>query len=244
MPVVFIVLQWGRNFIVAETATVVAGGVLIMMGLQWGRNFIVAEIKATTTRTTQAGALQWGRNFIVAEMPNVYASHSSESLPLQWGRNFIVAEIGKDAGVWQHVDRLQWGRNFIVAEIRGLCDVAGLGGPASMGPQLYRCGNDLGAGLGVESHKCFNGAATLSLWKRAILHGLSIAVFLLQWGRNFIVAEIIRRNCMWSSFISLQWGRNFIVAETTRSQARTPSLQHASMGPQLYRCGNSRSRTY
>ena len=37
----------------------------------------------------------------------------------------------------------------------------------------------------------------------------------------------------------LQWGRNFIVAETKLSQSREEELYRASMGPQLYRCGNA-----
>ena len=62
--------------------------------------------------------------------------------------------------------KLQWGRNFIVAEICSrdvpLIHVIA----ASMGPQLYRCGN-------------------------AIKTGATIAVGIkLQWGRNFIVAEM------------------------------------------------------
>ena len=36
--------------------------------LQWGRNFIVAEIKKVTYNVNVAEKLQWGRSFIVAEM--------------------------------------------------------------------------------------------------------------------------------------------------------------------------------
>ena len=36
--------------------------------LQWGRNFIVAEIKRTAPKKSGKYALQWGRNFIVAEI--------------------------------------------------------------------------------------------------------------------------------------------------------------------------------
>ena len=35
--------------------------------LQWGRNFIVAETRTVATCMSTDGELQWGRNFIVAE---------------------------------------------------------------------------------------------------------------------------------------------------------------------------------
>ena len=37
----------------------------------------------------------------------------------------------------------------------------------------------------------------------------------------------------------LQWGRNFIVAETDVLYSETIGSGGASMGPQLYRCGNA-----
>ena len=58
-----------------------------------------------------------------------------------------------------------------------------------MGPQLYRCGNTIADAGKVE----FNG--------------------LLQWGRNFIVAEISGDRMIPIVPYELQWGRNFIVAE-------------------------------
>ena len=86
---------------------------------------------------------------------------------------------------------------------------------------------------------CFNGAATLSLRKRDWHGFIRNGEFVLQWGRNFIVAETSRdrRRATDGSLcfngaatlslrkrsspqaelgvISwLQWGRNFIVAET------------------------------
>ena len=109
---------------------------------------------------------------------------------------------------------------------------------ASMGPQLYRCGNLCRYALPFPDDPCFNGAATLSLRKpfMGLVNGVTEVV--LQWGRNFIVAET------WSSsspavFLGrLQWGRNFIVAETRLFRLTLLSYGAASMGPQLYRCGN------
>ena len=68
---------------------------------------------------------------------------------------------------------------------------------------------------------------------------LGSARMLLQWGRNFIVAEITRQSQTIRTIIMLQWGRNFIVAEIHKFQSRRGNKpHHASMGPQLYRCGN------
>ena len=84
-----------------------------------------------------------------------------------------------------------------------------------MGPQLYRCGN-----------------STLTRYS-------SGRIVLLQWGRNFIVAEMAPSStALHHSAYQLQWGRNFIVAEITKDARHRISSYHASMGPQLYRCGN------
>ena len=85
---------------------------------------------------------------------------------------------------------------------------------ASMGPQLYRCGNFLGSILPQRSCPCFNGAATLSLRKSSDDSRKNYPTNQLQWGRNFIVAEIpftLLNLPLGKSM--LQWGRNFIVAE-------------------------------
>ena len=110
---------------------------------------------------------------------------------------------------------LQWGRNFIVAEMRNLLSLARGVTLASMGPQLYRCGNPLPL---IEVAKKWD---------------------MLQWGRNFIVAEIrpFRR--------TRQRARRSFNGAATLSLRKSGSAtgEHrgsgtASMGPQLYRCGN------
>ena len=109
--------------------------------LQWGRNFIVAETAASGGSYTCTGGLQWGRNFIVAETRYATPTMSRVSA-LQWGRNFIVAETWlHDRGDVRGVFTLQWGRNFIVAETRRRRGNIPGHFQASMGPQLYRCGN-------------------------------------------------------------------------------------------------------
>ena len=84
-----------------------------------------------------------------------------------------------------------------------------------MGPQLYRCGNH---------------------WHSRYDPGVSPV---LQWGRNFIVAETRAYGIdAQAGTGTLQWGRNFIVAETLKVSFSVWLFRIASMGPQLYRCGN------
>ena len=100
---------------------------------------------------------------------------------------------------------LQWGRNFIVAEIDLGKQAPNTETAASMGPQLYRCGNLVGMFLGMQVYVS------------------------LQWGRNFIVAEIVPiEDKNGKKTTTLQWGRNFIVAEIAvpkKRQARPELLQ-------------------
>ena len=109
----------------------------------------------------------------------------------------------------------------------------------------------------------FNGAATLSLRKCRSSQQGSRGGPELQWGRNFIVAEISTttksvlgfvvasmgpqlyrcgneppKNSASSMHVMLQWGRNFIVAEMFPAPSGNVDEAPASMGPQLYRCGN------
>ena len=65
-----------------------------------------------------------------------------------------------------------------------------------MGPQLYRCGNELTTQQPAQSHCSFNGAATLSLRKYVAWPYAHGAFVELQWGRNFIVAEIRPIHCL------------------------------------------------
>ena len=166
--------------------------------------------------------------------------------------------------------RLQWGRNFIVAEIvRVRIDtVSEL--EASMGPQLYRCGNWPLIDVTATVLHTLQWGRNFIVAEMSVEAKYRSDDIKLQWGRNFIVAEI--RNyliCLYYPFSVLQWGRNFIVAEIGQSVrpitcrescfngAATLSLRKyadvldglrlhliASMGPQLYRCGNGGRRPH
>ena len=195
--------------------------------LQWGRNFIVAEIPTCVgLGRSVGGVLQWGRNFIVAEIRH---RQVPISLPiwLQWGRNFIVAEIRKIASPPPLTFSLQWGRNFIVAEIRLTAPTvwwpckSSFNGAATLSLRKLRQGKEIQHG-----HSCFNGAATLSLRKSGLFFHRSMIALMLQLYR-----------CGPHTFIGCQASELF-VAEIRRLSMSRRAVQVASMGPQLYRCGN------
>ena len=102
-----------------------------------------------------------------------------------------------------------------------IADVGPIGSArASMGPQLYRCGN---LSRGIASHgrcACFNGAATLSL-------------------RKFSVITTCRGNSTQASM-----GPQLYRCGNGGSHAKVHHTILASMGPQLYRCGNSTCRCH
>ena len=182
--------------------------------------------------------LQWGRNFIVAERRRQYKRldnrHGASMGPQLY-------RCGKGVGIpishaW--LSMLQWGRNFIVAERRVPPAARPCLFPASMGPQLYRCGKACSTCSPPMYFSCFNGAATLSLRKDGNILNAIKRIQVLQWGRNFIVAEIPNHFNPCGNAETLQWGRNFIVAEIQQKKIKEFVRTMASMGPQLYRCGN------
>ena len=135
---------------------------------------------------------------------------------LQWGRNFIVAEIWGPRALLLSLERCFNGAATLSLRklIEKTLSASSEAYRASMGPQLYRCGNRHWTWAGPEQVVGFNGAATLSLRKSNIREQAMPQSFSLQWGRNFIVAEIDEHPLIvCDAQYWLQWGRNFIVAE-------------------------------
>ena len=137
--------------------------------LQWGRNFIVAEMRLRALRVRFSVQGFNGAATLSLRKSGMNAIARTLHEALQWGRNFIVAEIYQQKLQYALESELQWGRNFIVAEMYHIQ----YQGPtasvlASMGPQLYRCGNMRREKEIRHGHLCFNGAATLSLRKYGI----------------------------------------------------------------------------
>ena len=210
--------------------------------LQWGRNFIVAEIcpetrqpdgrvhgfngAATLSLRKRAGCVGAAGAIEHASMgPQLYRCGNmvlrktgSRSLAtLQWGRNFIVAEIGLGPQLQAAAGAASMGPQLYrcgnVADVRGQLYLLEL---ASMGPQLYRCGNTSKTSDESTDSSCFNGAATLSLRKRA-------------------VAAVKPRVAIDASMRPQLYRCGNYDAPKVR---RVPDP--ASMRPQLYRCGNTR----
>ena len=94
---------------------------------------------------------------------------------------------------------------------------------ASMGPQLYRCGNTapppstpIGDALGLQWGRNFIVVEMLQMWGIA-----NSTKDELQWGRNFIVAEMaLKTRQKLLAKVVLQWGRNFIVAKMSDQQVK------------------------
>ena len=111
-----------------------------------------------------------------------------------------------------------------------------------MGPQLYRCGNSsdaadplagLIASMGPQLYRCGNiGWAILGITAAFA----SIGPQLYRCGNK----NTVKKGGAFHA--ELQWGRNFIVAEMCVAQNEILWRAFASMGPQLYRCGNQSRR--
>ena len=167
------------------------------------------------------------------------------------------------ASMTNMMSALQWGRNFIVAEMYAANTAytadKGFNGAATL--SLRKCD-----AYHAESRRMFggfNGAATLSLRKFPAPGPTYPMGHLLQWGRNFIVAEIILPDSIphsrplrfnGAATLSLRKSIPRMPLPTKSScfnGAATLSLRkygthglpaplyQASMGPQLYRCGNA-----
>ena len=154
-------------------------------------------------------------------------------MELQWGRNFIVAEIVCPLCLsvlrnmrFNGAATLRCGNDTSEAHVQI--------GIASMGPQLYRCGNPdrhrrlyrcpdavLKASMGPQLYRCGNERPRASMGP---LYRCVYALALLQWGRNFIVAEMQSNRCR----CALQGPQLYRCGNASKLQ----------MGPQLYRCGN------
>ncbi len=102
--------------------------------------------------------LQWGRAFSDAEItPEYYIT--AGRVQLQWGRAFSDAEIGVQSLKSSSFHLLQWGRAFSDAEISLGNSIVPQVAYASMGPRLFRRGNDSDGGAAQVIESGFNGAA-------------------------------------------------------------------------------------
>ena len=108
---------------------------------------------------------------------------------------------------------LQWGHNFIVVEMPARRFHRWHKINASMGPQLYRCGN-------------------------LIVPIVFDTIRPLQWGHNFIVVEIANKLSLEYYLLRASMGPQLYRCGNSINGIKTQQNIKASMGPQLYRCGN------
>src|SRR5579875_1579094 len=108
-------LQWGRTFLRAEIAGVIAqladGEVL-----QWGRTFLRAEMVTSGKRCGPIGLLQWGRTFLRAEISYTEAA-VAVWLAASMGPHVFACGNTNTATIKIPIKGLQWGRTFLRAEI-------------------------------------------------------------------------------------------------------------------------------
>ena len=159
--------------------------------LQWGRNFIVAETLVPTWPACTVPPASMGPQLYRCGNMSLEREASTRESSLQWGRNFIVAETrGSRSGPLEHTHASMGPQLYRCGNHSQVVRLVGRLG-ASMGPQLYRCGNWTRSVRLQARVCCFNGAATLSLRKQQELITASADLTALQWGRNFIVAETL-----------------------------------------------------
>ncbi len=209
-----------------------------LQSLQWGRNFIVAEISIVlNVGKGRFALLQWGRNFIVAEMTVITNHDVRAEKGFNGAATLSLRKCEQNPCTIRQGNTLQWGRNFIVAEIQYITMPTKEEIHASMGPQLYRCGNRtiasllisaLAASMGPQLYRCGN------LKKRG---GVNVRWFASMGPQLYRCGNAARlypwdhtsRRFNGAATLSLRKFQMFLYP------AYLPS---ASMGPQLYRCGN------
>ena len=162
----FSALQWGRDQLVAEMS-VQPDTVRALQRLQWGRDQLVAEMRKPEPATAKRRKLQWGRDQLVAEINPLGIDQVFEWISLQWGRDQLVAEMAEN----KSTPPFSGSFNGAATNWSRKCDgfpVQVVELDASMGPRPIGRGND------------------------AVVVGVDPVISVLQWGRDQLVAEILR----------------------------------------------------
>ena len=183
--------------------------------LQWGRNFIVAESRCRAAGHSVPSRLQWGRNFIVAESASRRIARSISHRSFNGAATSSLRKGPFTATPMLLAVLLQWGRNFIVAESSTTGARARAGASASMGPQLHRCGKWQSTTAPASRTWCFNGAATSSLRKVVGLLPTRLHRTCFNGAATSSLRKVSCHAVASKLSMKLQWGRNFIVAESS-----------------------------
>ena len=159
-----------------------------MRGLQWGRNFAVAEtileygIVAGVHGFNGAATLQLRKQYVR------YGSPCNSKLASMGPQLCSCGNLGAPGA--QHVPaEASMGPQLCSCGNHGIIPPNTHRVKASMGPQLCSCGNTEPAEPAEPAEPSFNGAATLQLRKPPKAPDYRGPKAVLQWGRNFAVAE-------------------------------------------------------
>ena len=252
-------LQWGRNLFVAECNCWVYAK-LVQYVASMGPQLVRCGMSIPSRVSGSMFCASMGPQLVRCGMKIVGNSTLDYYRTLQWGRNLFVAEC--PPGVCQDRDfrPLQWGRNLFVAEWVSAPINAMKTRPASMGPQLVRCGMQRPIGKRLDElllqwgrnlfvaecaghdaadyvRLCFNGAATCSLRNARRQHNNREFGSIASMGPQLVRCGMGDMDAIIKAAKKLQWGRNLFVAECYTVQGWASYIALASMGPQLVRCG-------
>ena len=198
---------------------------ILAIALQWGRNFAVAETGGRRSDGGRTGRFN-GAATLQLRKPDPVRRHCAPPPHASMGPQ--LCSCGNGYSMTQHRNTTQ----------------------ASMGPQLCSCGN-----LGTAAEDAADPKVASMGPQLCSCGNLNPACFarfhtMLQWGRNFAVAETRQHHQtsgtsryrfngaatlqLWKPvipmyykrcpFCRLQWGRNFAVAETRRAVRPTATM--------------------
>src|SRR5581483_9508798 len=83
--------------------------------LQWGRDLLIAEFRHGETRMPPIGTPSMGPRSVDR---GIGSHQGALTMPifLQWGRDLLIAELFARRTIAGSLDRLQWGRALLIAE--------------------------------------------------------------------------------------------------------------------------------
>ena len=209
--------------------------------LQWGHAFSDVEIprRSRSRRSVLHGfngatPFQTWKSLSPTEAPSPPAK-------LQWGHAFSDVEMYLSQITTPPSSKLQWGHAFSDVEIQLGATIQRPTASASMGPRLFRRGNTLNINNPFVIRCCFNGATPFQTWKLPSRYRI-VPDFEASMG-----PRLFRRGngqcCGHNSSHkgrSLQWGHAFSDVEISFRHDLIISPNYlASMGPRLFRRGNS-----
>ena len=232
-------LQWGHAFSGVETSLRTSAQASWWSGFNGATPFQAWKPSGYSTVPCSRASLQWGHAFsgvetcgaearrVVSDIasmgPRLFrrgntSKGSASSFPrstLQWGHAFSGVEtLPPDTGR-APIEPLQWGHAFSGVETQGHQPFHGRSDPASMGPRLFRRGNEV-PGWIIQPFCCA-----------------------LQWGHAFSGVEtLFYARLSWKKPKGFNGATPFQAWKLHDSRYPRDLPGAASMGPRLFRRGN------